>query len=115
LRRRLMRMLAIGMVFAGAAPLARSQNLFEKLVITGPVIEGHAKLEKDCSNCHEPFSRKSQTRLCLACHKEIAADRQTTKRFHGRQPDAAKQECTHCHTDHKGRNVQPHLHEFRSA
>jgi hypothetical protein len=106
LSQRLMRMLAIGMVLAGAAAsIARSQNLFEKLVIPGPVIDGHAKLEKDCGNCHEPFSRKSQTRLCLACHKETTADRSTGKGFHGRQPDAAKQDCTHCHSDHKGRNA----------
>src|SRR5262249_29985392 len=67
--------------------------------------DGHAKLEKDCGNCHEPFARKSQTRLCLACHKEITADRLARKRFHGRQPDAAKLECTHCHSDHKGRDA----------
>ncbi|MBO0753214.1 MAG: cytochrome C [Bradyrhizobiaceae bacterium] len=82
-----------------------SQNLFEKLVTPGPVIEGHVKYENDCSQCHEPFSRKSQTRLCLDCHKDIAADRRDTKGFHGRQPDAAKQECTQCHTDHKGRDA----------
>jgi hypothetical protein len=105
LRRCLMQMLAIGMIFASATSAARSQNLFEKLVIPGPVIEGHAKLEKDCGNCHEPFSRKSQTRLCLACHKEIATDRLARRGFHARQQDAAKQECTHCHTDHKGRNA----------
>ncbi|HSV21589.1 MAG TPA: cytochrome c3 family protein, partial [Xanthobacteraceae bacterium] len=104
--RRFMQMLAIGLVLASAAAsVVRSQNLFEKLVIPGPVVDGHAKLEKDCGNCHEPFSRKSQTRLCLACHKETAADRQSVKKFHGRQPDAAKQECNHCHTDHKGRKA----------
>jgi len=79
--------------------------MFERLVIPGPLVNGHAKLEKDCGNCHEPFARKSQTRLCLACHKEITADRLARKRFHGRQPDAAKLECTHCHSDHKGRDA----------
>lgn len=104
--RHLMRMLAIGMILAGAVvSVASSQSLFERLVIPGPVINGHAKLEKDCGNCHEPFSRKSQTRLCLACHKEITADRLAHKGLHGRQPDAAKQECTHCHSDHKGRDA----------
>lgn len=84
---------------------AYAQNLFEQLVMPGPLVDGHAKLEKECGNCHEPFSRKSQTRLCLACHKETAADRSTGKGFHGRHPDAAKTECTHCHTDHKGRDA----------
>ena len=96
----------IGVVIASAlTSAAQSQNLFERLVMPGPVVDGHAKLEKECGKCHEPFSRKSQTRLCLDCHKEIAADRTTSKGFHGRQPDAAKQECNHCHTDHKGRDA----------
>ena len=71
----------------------------------GPLVEGHAKLEKDCFQCHVPFSRQSQSKLCLACHKEIAADRLSAKRFHGRDLNASKQECRSCHTDHKGRNA----------
>jgi hypothetical protein len=106
LSRQLTHALVIGVIMVGAImPAVRAQNLFERLVTPGPVVGGHAKLEKDCSNCHEPFSRQSQTRLCLACHKETAADRQSSKRFHGRQTDAAKQECTYCHTDHKGRDA----------
>ena len=84
---------------------AKSQNIFESLVMPGPLVEGHAKLEKECAKCHEPFSRQSQTRLCLACHEEIAADRLQGKGFHGRQPDAKKQDCKPCHGDHKGRNA----------
>jgi hypothetical protein len=104
--RRLINMIVIGTISSGVlASAALSQNLFEKLVMPGPVVEGHAKLEKDCGKCHEPFSRKSQTRLCLACHKEIAADRSVGERFHGRQQDAAKQDCNHCHTDHQGRDA----------
>ncbi len=99
-------MVAIASIFAGVlASGARSQNLFEKLVLPGPVIEGHAKLEQDCGKCHEPFSRKSQTSLCLACHKEIASDRSAKQRFHGRWPGAATQDCNHCHTDHAGRDT----------
>jgi hypothetical protein len=96
----------IGVIIVSALTSgARSQNLFEQLVMPGPVVNGHAKLEKECGNCHEPFSRKSQMRLCLTCHKEIAADRSTGKGFHGRQLDATKNECTHCHADHKGRDA----------
>ena len=96
----------IGVLIASALTSAvQSQNLFEQLVMPGPVVDGHAKLEKECGKCHEPFSRRSQTRLCLDCHKDIAADRTTGRGFHGRQPDTAKQECNHCHTDHKGRNA----------
>ena len=101
-----MRMLASGITLVGAAAsTARSQNLYERLVIPGPVVDGHANLEKDCGNCYEPFSRRSLTPLCLACHKEIDADRLSCKKFHGRQSDAAKAECMHCHSDHKGRDV----------
>lgn len=98
------------LILAGCAMLlmapslvARSQGIFEKLVMPGPLVEGHAKLEKDCNSCHEPFSRQSQTRLCLACHKDVAADRQDQRGYHGRHPDASKNECRYCHTDHKGR------------
>jgi hypothetical protein len=103
--RRLIIARLIGMIVAMApASTVQSQTLFEQLVMPGPVVEGHAKLEKECGNCHEPFSRKSQTRRCLDCHKEIAVDRTTSRGFHGRQPDT-KQECNHCHTDHKGRDA----------
>lgn len=104
--RRLRRAVAIGIVAAGAAAsIGRSQNVFERLVTPGPLIAGHAKLEKLCSECHEPFSRSSQTRLCLACHKEIATDRSKGERFHGHHPLARAQECNQCHTDHKGRDA----------
>jgi hypothetical protein len=82
-----------------------AQSLLEKLVLPGPVIEGHAKFEAKCSSCHEPFSRALQTRLCLDCHKEVAGDRKLHKGFHGLHPDAARLECNHCHTDHKGRDA----------
>jgi hypothetical protein len=71
----------------------------------GPLIERHAKLEKECGSCHEPFSRQSQPKLCLACHKDVAADRDQKQGFHGRNPEAGKQDCKHCHTDHKGRKA----------
>ena len=84
---------------------ARGQNILEELVSPGPLVGGHAKFEKDCFGCHAPFSRQSQSGKCLDCHKEIAADRRGAKGFHGRQRDAAKQECRVCHTDHKGRGA----------
>jgi Cytochrome c7 and related cytochrome c len=93
------------LLMLGMTWVARAQNVFERLVMPGPLIEGHAKLEKDCGSCHEPFTRQSQSRLCLDCHKEIAKDRNARSRFHGRQVDARQQECRHCHTDHKGRSV----------
>ncbi len=98
--------LVIGIVVASAVTsIVRAQSLFEQLVMPGPVVAGHAKLEKQCGNCHEPFSRRSQSRLCLSCHKDTAADRLTGRGFHGRQSEAMKQDCNHCHTDHQGRDA----------
>ncbi len=87
------------------ATTAGAQSLFDRLVMPGPLIEGHAKYEKDCKSCHEPFEKSSQTTLCLACHKDIAADRKSKRGFHGLRPDALTGECKHCHTDHKGRDT----------
>jgi hypothetical protein len=103
-RYRLTVLVIAGLVAVALPWPALAQSLFEKLVIPGPLIEGHSKLEKDCMNCHEPFTRQSQSRLCLDCHKEIAQDRSQRKGFHGRQVGAFERDCRQCHTDHKGRS-----------
>ena len=99
--------LAIGALL-GLALLeaASAQSIFEKLVNPGPLIEGHSKLEKDCAQCHEPFSQKTQSSLCLGCHKPIAADIAQHQGFHGRHPTISHSECRSCHTDHKGRQAE---------
>jgi hypothetical protein len=89
----------------GMHGIAGAQSILERLVTPGPLIEGHAKLERSCNDCHAPFSRQSQSALCLDCHKEIAADRRSIKRLHGREPNTVTQECKLCHTDHKGRSA----------
>ncbi len=81
------------------------QSLFDRLVMPGPLIEGHAKYEKNCKECHKPFSKGAQTQLCAACHKEIAADRREKRGLHGRRPDTVNLDCRRCHTDHKGRGA----------
>ena len=47
---------------------------WESLVMPGPVISGHAEIEKDCRKCHVPFARDEQRGLCLDCHDKVAAD-----------------------------------------
>jgi hypothetical protein len=86
-----------------AVQLGQAQNVFERLVMPGPLVEGHAKLEKDCANCHESFVKGGQTKLCLDCHKPIANDLAMKKGMHGRRPDVIGRECRSCHSDHKGR------------
>jgi len=87
------------------APGAFAQSL-ETAVMPGQVIEGHAKWESECKNCHVRFNRAGQRAQCLDCHKEIAADVQLGRRYHGRVSD---QDCRVCHTEHKGRkaNIAP--------
>jgi len=94
------------MVAALSLPqLGAAQTLLERLVMPGELIEGHARLEEDCGNCHAPFEQASQDQLCLDCHKAVRADVSAGQGFHGRHPAVAKAECKHCHTDHKGRDA----------
>lgn len=95
----------VGVVLMALVGYSQAQRLIERLVVPGPVVEGHAKVESQCEKCHEPFSRATQSNLCLDCHKEIAADRMERKSFHGKQNDARTRECRACHTEHKGRNA----------
>ena len=84
------------------AVAAAAQSL-EGALMPGPVIAGHAKLEADCGNCHVRFDRAAQDRLCMDCHKPVAADVRAKRGHHGRI-DATT--CRRCHTDHKGREMR---------
>lgn len=81
------------------------QTIFEELVMPGKLIDGHADLEKKCSNCHRPFSKQSQTKLCLDCHKKVSDDIAKAFGFHGKNPVIPNAECKQCHTDHIGRGA----------
>jgi hypothetical protein len=76
----------------------------ETLVMPGKLIQGHAKYEQECSNCHQLFSKQSQSRLCLDCHEDVDADVRSEKGFHGRS-GVGDQECKACHADHLGRTA----------
>lgn len=93
-------LVAIGM--CAAADLAAGQTIFEKLVMPGPLAKAHRKYEKSCNKCHTPFRRETQSALCLDCHDKVAKDRTQKRGFHAKSPVAAKSECRHCHTEHKG-------------
>ncbi|MGD8339986.1 MAG: cytochrome c3 family protein [Gammaproteobacteria bacterium] len=80
-------------------------DIFERLVMPGPLISGHAEYEDDCDLCHARFSRQSQRTLCLDCHTEIATDLQALEGFHGLSPEAGDEDCVACHTDHEGRDA----------
>lgn len=80
-------------------------NPFESLVMPGEVIEGHKKLESECSNCHVLFSKGGQDKLCLDCHKEVKKDVKQKHGFHGRSKSIRASDCKSCHTEHKGRKA----------
>jgi hypothetical protein len=75
----------------------------ESALMPGEVIQGHAKLEENCKECHVRFDKDAQTRLCADCHKDVKADIQKHEGFHGR---LAEKECRTCHTEHKGRDAK---------
>ena len=77
---------------------AWSQGI-ESIMSPGSLIQGHAKWEDDCKQCHVKFDRKAQDGLCMACHKEVGADVRAKTGFHGKNKPEA---CRSCHTDHKG-------------
>jgi hypothetical protein len=109
-RSKIIKILALAALLVSASIIgAQAQSLFEKLILPGEVTEPHAKFEQKCESCHEPFSKASQRRLCLECHKDVASDIAGKRGFHGRRPEIEKSECKTCHTDHKGRkaNIVP--------
>ena len=62
------KMLSSALVTGFALVASAAAIDFEKLVMPGPVIRGHADLEWDCDNCHQALDAVSETTLCLDCH-----------------------------------------------
>ena len=94
-------LLALPLALAGFAP-ALAQNI-ESVLRPGELIQGHAKWEEECSECHVRFDRAAQDQLCMGCHKEVGQDMRNHAGYHGR---LKPQTCRSCHTDHKGRNAK---------
>ena len=75
----------------------------------GELVKGHEKIKDKCLECHKPFWGISSEK-CIGCHalsgigkdtvngNDTAANKNKTA-FHAK---FSKQECTACHTDHKG-------------
>ena len=98
-------LLILGVVIAMlAAPRAEAVNP-ETLLMPGKLTTAHAKYEEDCSHCHDRSDRNRQSALCLACHKEIAADVRERHGFHGRLSGIDSSQCRACHSEHLGRNA----------
>ena len=77
----------------------------ESIMAPGKLIQGHAKYEDDCKQCHVKLDRKAQDGLCMACHKDVGADVRGKTGYHGRTNEPMV--CKSCHTEHKGRDAHP--------
>ena len=77
----------------------------EKFLMPGEVISGHEKFEAECTRCHVRMRDTTQKKLCLDCHEKVAGDMVNNSGFHGRHPNATKQDCKTCHSDHRGRDA----------
>lgn len=97
--------LLTGMFSSGLYAVVDPVERMELLVQPGDVIKGHARFEKKCDKCHEPFNKAKQNTLCRDCHEQIDTDLKKKIGFHGRIHNAQKRECHSCHTDHKGRDT----------
>jgi hypothetical protein len=96
---------AIALFGTATGRLAHGATL-EGLLMPGPLSAAHSKLESDCTNCHNRSNRAQQAQLCSACHKDVAADIQGKRGFHGRRPEIAAAQCNACHSEHLGRNAR---------
>lgn len=81
-----------------------SASTLERLLMPGPVAKAHLKVEDSCEKCHDRKDRHQQTALCLDCHKDIRADLDMKRGFHGHAVPR-NVGCQSCHTDHKGRDA----------
>ena len=92
------------LVIAPGQPVYAQAQIFEKMLMPGPLVQGHAEFEQNCDACHTSFAKDSQTALCLDCHELVAQDLDDSVGFHGKDPRVGGKDCVDCHTEHEGRN-----------
>jgi hypothetical protein len=97
-------LMAIAILIPAISNPVRSANI-ETLLMPGDVIQGHAKLESQCSSCHVRFRKGTQTQLCLDCHKAVNKDIKGATGYHGRLVNIATTDCKSCHSEHLGRDA----------
>jgi hypothetical protein len=99
-------LLTLALALSIWAPRDAQASWVESLVMPGEVVAKHAEVEQKCDKCHEPFDKAAQDRLCLACHKDVAADRDGKHGYHGQEPSVQGRPCKTCHAEHQGRSAQ---------
>ena len=70
----------------------------------GDLVQGHIKLDNECTKCHKQFDKAAQSGLCKDCHKDVAKDISAKRGYHGHIKE--EKECKECHTEHKGRDAR---------
>lgn len=81
----------------------------------GELVQGHQDIKNDCFSCHAPFGGISNEK-CIACHKlsDIGKDSTGLGKekilFH---QSLANQDCSACHSDHKGINAGMSVSSFK--
>lgn len=98
------RLLMITVLFTAHCASAGAAEL-ETLLMPGPVGAAHAKIERECGQCHDRRDRSRQPQLCLACHENVGADLQQRRGFHGRAKNVSASQCSACHSEHRGRDA----------
>ncbi len=89
----------------GTAYADQLTNKLESLVMPGPLSIAHEKYKEQCTKCHSPLDQTRQNTLCIDCHKNVEQDIKKAAGFHGRSPQVSGSECSSCHTDHEGRDM----------
>ena len=97
------------LLLAAAASLRQANAAhalkIESLVMPGDLTAKHAHIEGQCTKCHDPFATAAQIGLCLDCHKDVRADVDEKRGYHGQAPAVHGQPCRSCHAEHKGRTA----------
>lgn len=94
-----------GLVFSPGKVSAKSKD--------GVIIKGfasHAEFEKQCSNCHDPFTSNLADK-CLDCHIEIEKQITLAQGIHSQLTGVYQ--CASCHPDHQGKAFDPTKASFR--
>jgi len=95
-------------ILAVILPIPTIANIFDELLMPGPVVQAHVEFERKCDTCHTKLDRDQQNKLCTDCHdhNDIAKDVVSGQGFHGMNPAVKGERCSHCHSDHKGREAR---------
>jgi hypothetical protein len=89
------------------------------MINPGKLTVGHQDLNKKCLSCHEPFGGISNSK-CISCHPLASIGKDSLRAYDNKttlpkllfHQGLANQECTSCHTDHKGLDPAMSLSHF---